>query len=126
MSEKLQKFEENKPEAVEDRAWVAPLVDVFENNDEVLLVADLPGVTQETLSINLDKDQLSIVGRVHEETVGHPVGREYQTVDYRRTFMLPGGIDPAKIAAELTQGVLHLHLPKSDAIKPRQIEVKAG
>jgi len=126
MSEKLQKFEENKPEAVEDRAWVAPLVDVFENNDEVLLVADLPGVTQETLSINLDKDQLSIIGRVHEEIVGNPVGREYQTVDYRRTFMLPGGIDPTKIAAELSQGVLHLHLPKSDAIKPRQIEVKAG
>lgn len=126
MSDNLQKYEDHKPEAVEDRAWVAPLVDVYENDNEVLLIADLPGVTRESLDINLDKDQLTIVGRIIEETVGHVVGQEYQAVDYRRSFMLPNGIDAAKISAELSQGVLNLRLPKSEAVKPRQIEVKVG
>lgn len=126
MSENLQKFEDNKPEAVEDRPWVSPLVDVYENDNEVLLIADLPGVTKETLTINLDKDQLTIVGRIQEEVVGTTLGLEFQEVDYRRAFMLPGGIDAEKINAELNQGVLHLHLPKSEAIKPREIQVKVG
>lgn len=126
MSENLQQYEGNTPEAVQDRPWVNPLVDVYENDNEMLLIADLPGVTQMGLSINLDHEQLSIVGTIDEEQVGTVVGREYQKVDYRRTFLLPNGIDKSQIAAELKLGVLHLHLPKSEEIKPRQIEVKAG
>lgn len=124
MSESLQRYEDNKPEAVEDRAWVAPLVDVYENENELLLIADLPGVTQDSLKIDLDNETLTLVGRIHEEVSGHVLGREFQSVDYRRSFMLPGGIDASKISAELSNGVLNLHLPKSEEIKPRRIEVK--
>jgi len=126
MSDKLQRYDEKHPEAVQDRPWVAPLVDVYENNDEVLLVADVPGVTKDSLQVHLDKDQLTIEGRVEESAEGTVLGREYQSVDYRRTFSLPGGIDHGKINADLRQGVLYLHLPKSEALKPRQIQVKAG
>ena len=126
MSETMQRFEENKPEAVEDRPWVAPLVDVYENDNELLLIADLPGVTQDSLAINLEKDTLTLVGKIHEEKSGHVLGQEFQPIDYRRSFTLPGGIAVAKISAELSNGVLHLHLPKSEEVKPRKIEIKVG
>jgi len=126
MSEKLQKRDSKHPEAVQDRPWVAPLVDVYENENEVLLVADVPGVSKERLKIDLDKDQLTLEGLVGESATGTLLGREYQLVDYRRTFSLPGGIDHSKVNADLKQGVLYLHLTKTEALKPRQIEVKAG
>jgi HSP20 family molecular chaperone IbpA len=51
---------------------------------------------------------------------------EFRDCEYRRRFAVPGGIDAAKISAELKDGVLRLHLPKSDALKPRQIAVRSG
>jgi HSP20 family molecular chaperone IbpA len=126
MSDKLEKFEEKKPEAVTERHWVAPRVDIYENDAELLLLADVPGVNKNNLKIHMDKDQLLIEGQQEEETVGNALAREYQAVDYRRSFLLPAGIDATKISADLKQGVLYLHLPKSEALKPRQIEVKAG
>lgn len=100
-------------EAVRQRPAVAPRCDVFENKDEVLLVADLPGVLQEALRIDVDEERVVLEGR-------------RDAYDFRRSFLLPDGIDRAKIAAELKNGVLWLHLPKAAAIKPRRIEVKAG
>jgi len=126
MSEKLQKYDDQRLETVQDRPWVAPLVDIFENDSEVLLVADLPGVTRDSLKIHLDKDQLMIEGRVDERSMGTAIGCEYQSVDYRRSFLVPRGIDGNKIAADLKHGVLSLHLPKAEALRPRQIAVKAG
>ena len=126
MSNVMQKREDSRVEAVAERPSVAPRCDIFENKDELLLVADLPGVTQETLKIHLDADQLSIEGRPSEEPEGNVLQREFRLVDYRRSFLVPDMIDREKVSAELRNGVLHLHLPKSAAVKPRQIEVKAG
>lgn len=103
----------NDVEAVQQRAGVAPRCDVFENKDEVLLVADLPGVGQDALRIDVDDERISLEGR-------------RETWDFRRTFVLPDGIDREKIAAELKHGVLWLHLPKAAAVKPRRISVKAS
>ena len=100
-------------EAVQQRAAVAPRCDVFENKDEVLLVADLPGVDQEGLRIDVVDERISLEGR-------------REGFDFRRSFVLPDGIDRDKIGAELKHGVLWLHLPKAAAIKPRRIAVKAS
>lgn len=126
MSEKMEKYEDKTPEHVQERPWVAPRVDVYENQDEVLLVADVPGVTRDGLSVNLDQDQLTLEGRVDEAAPGDALGREFRAVDYRRSFVVPTGIDAEKISADLSNGVLSLHLPKSDSLKPRQIQVRAG
>lgn len=126
MSDKLEKYEDKTPEQVQERPWVAPRVDIYENDDEVLLLADVPGVARDSLTINLDKEQLTLEGRVTEESPGLALGCEFRSVDYRRSFIVPAGIDASKIAADLKDGVLSLHLPKSDALKPRQIAVKAG
>jgi len=126
MSDKLEKYQDKTPEQVQERPWVAPRVDIYENDDEVLLLADVPGVHKDSLTINLDKEQLTLEARQEETQAGEPLGREYQAVDYRRSFIVPPGIDGTKISADLNNGVLSLHLPKSEGLKPRQIEVKAG
>lgn len=102
------------------RATVLPAVDIFENKDELLIFADLPGVTKDALTINFDKGQLTLEGRPHE------FAPEEGAFDYRRTFVVSQGIEADKITAHLQNGVLRLTLPKPAALKPRQIEVKAS
>lgn len=125
-SESLQKHESGQAERVTQRPSVVPRVDIFENDQELLLVADLPGVTRDDLRINLDNDQLILEGTRREETKGTVLAGEFRDIDYHRAFLVPQGIDIDKINADLKQGVLYLHLPKSESVKPRQITVKAG
>jgi len=124
--ESLQRHESGQPERVQQRPTVAPRVDIFENEHEVLLIADLPGVDKGDLNINLDKDQLTLIGTRHAEARGTELGSEFRDVDFHRVFVIPAGIDSTKITADLKQGVLYLHLPKSEAVKPRHIAIRAG
>jgi len=109
-----------------DRRAVVPACDIYENKEEVLLVADLPGVVPEGLKINLDNDQLTLEARRDLPSEGCLLTSEYKACEYRRSFAVPSGIDAAKIAAELKDGILRLHLPKSEDIKPRSISVRVG
>jgi len=117
---KIRKREDNVPEKVAQRATVAPAVDIFENKEELLIVADLPGVAKEDLSIQFDKGHLTLEGRLKA------FGPEEEPFDYRRTFVIPQGVDAEKIAANLQGGVLRVTLPKPATLKPRQIAVTAG
>jgi len=126
MSTAITKKEESRLENVEQPPAVTPRVDVFENKDEVLLLADMPGVENKGLSIHLDDEKLTILGRVVDDREDNALQREFRRFDFRRSFLVPDGIDRGKISAELREGVLSLHLPKSEATKPRRIEVKAG
>ena len=101
----------------ERQPFARPPVDIYENEDEVLLVADMPGVTRDALSIEIDRAELRIEG-----TRERHLGRS--TRDFRRRFTLPEGIDADRVVAQLENGVLNLHLPKSAKVKPRRIEVK--
>ena len=116
----------DKPEPVQQRNWQAPLFDIYENKDELLLIADLPGVTTDHLKIQMDKNELTVEGVRTPARYDHVLVDESTVCDYRRTFIVPPGIDDKKIRAETKHGVLRLHLPKSEAVKPRQIQVKAG
>jgi HSP20 family molecular chaperone IbpA len=120
----------SEPQALvqsDQRPAVAPACDVYENNDEILVIADVPGVTSDTLNVHLDKGELTVAARREvSASDGSFIGVEYRDCDFRRRFAVPGGIDASKINAELKNGVLWLHLPKSEALKPRQIAVRAG
>lgn len=113
-------------EAVQQREAVAPVVDVYENVDELLLLVDVPGATNDGIEVQLDKGQLTILAKRREDAPGSLLTAEYRPCDYLRVFSVPQGIDPSKIDAQLSGGVLRLRLPKSEAVKPRRIEVKQG
>lgn len=105
-----------------------PAVDVRENEQEVTLVADMPGVDEKSVSVDVESHTLTIRG---EFTAQPPKGytlnyREYETGNYEREFTLGDSIDRDKVEARVANGVLRLRLPKAQEAKPRQIEVKAG
>jgi HSP20 family protein len=108
--------------------FMIPMVDVFENEAGLTLLADLPGVTKEGLGVRIDGDNLIIEGRV--QTPGpenmHLIYGEAQNSAYRRQFVLSRDLDHSKIEAKLTDGVLKLEIPKAEEAKPRRIEVKVG
>jgi HSP20 family molecular chaperone IbpA len=115
------------PERVEKRPpTIAPYVDVYENSTEILLLADVPGATREGIEVHIDKGQLWLHARRAAWAEGKQVAGEQRDYDYERVFTVPSGIDASKIDAELANGVLTVHLPKSESLKPRKIAIKAS
>ncbi len=103
-----------------------PAVDIYENEDEILLHADMPGVTKDKISVDIDNGTLSIAGIRELSSRGTPAYEEFYDLKYVRNFSVPQTIDVGRVEAELKDGVLRLHLPKSEAAKPRQIEIKTA
>lgn len=102
-----------------------PAVDIYETEEALTLVADMPGVSTENVDIDIRDDQLTIRGTVTLEGEGEAVLlREYGVGDYFRQFTLGRIIDQSKIEAAMKNGVLTLTLPKVDKAKPRKVEVK--
>lgn len=126
-SRQITKAEETQPERAAQRRAIAPPVDVYENDDELLVVMDLPGVRQEDLTIGFDKDRLTIEAARVGESRSY-LFQEFHTadVDYRRSFEVAPGFDVDKVSAELKSGVLSVHLPKSTKLKPRRIPISGG
>jgi len=103
-----------------------PSVDIFETDRELTLLADLPGVTAENLTIDLRENTLTLTGEVEpfERANEENILTEYEIGKYYRKFSLSNVIDQSKIDANLTDGVLRLTLPKVKEVKPRKIEVR--
>lgn len=104
--------------ALATRAREVPLpVDIYEGKDELVLLADLPGVEPDGLSVSFEAPELRIEGRR---------GSGETASIYSRTFRVSEQLDPNGISAELSAGVLKLRLAKAAHTKPRKIEVRAG
>lgn len=102
-----------------------PSVDILEKEDELLLLADVPGADGDRIDVKFEDGTLSIHAPVQPR---QPEGNEfllceYGVGDYYRTFQISEDIDVAKITADYAEGVLTLHLPKAEAVKPRKISV---
>lgn len=117
-----------KQESLNERSrqipTVAPVVDILENDEEILLFADMPGVSREDLIVNIENGRLSLSGVRKMAVTGAAGWEEFGDVEYRRVFSVPQTINIGKVGAELKEGVLRLRLPKAEAAKPRQIEIK--
>lgn len=113
-------------EQTRDYPVFTPRFDIYEKQDELVLWGDLPGVQAEDLDIQFEKGQLTVQAKVNprQENVRYLLA-EYGVGDFRRTFTVGETIDATKISAELHDGVLTLHLPKTEEVKPRRIEVKS-
>jgi HSP20 family protein len=103
----------------------APPVDVYENDEEILVLADIPGARPDSVSVKLEKEELVISARRESDLDGKLLYGGHWDCEYRRSFLIPRGIDPNQITAEMSQGVLTVRLPKVPAMKPRVIEVKS-
>ena len=117
-----------KEEMLESRqelATMAPVVDIFENDDEILLYADVPGVTREKITINVDNGKLEISAIRNLQAKGVANWQEFGDAEFKRVFSVPQSIDVSRVNAELKEGVLKLQLPKAEAAKPRKIEISS-
>lgn len=117
---------EQPGELIHQLPVTTPAVDIFENEAEILLHTDMPGVGKNDISISIDNGKMILAGIRRLQAAGSAAWQELGDVEFRRTFAVPQSIDVDKVHAELKDGVLHLHLPKSEAAKPRQIEIVAG
>ena len=122
----ITKSEERLPERVSERRVIAPPVDVYENDEEILVVADLPGVTRDNLRIDFEDNRLTIEASRAEKDERTWLFREQVDADYRRSFEVAPGIDVDNIKATLEGGVLSVHLPKSPELRPRKIPITTG
>jgi HSP20 family protein len=123
---KEQQTELDKPEVTLGLCFT-PRVDILETDEESLLLADLPGVTPEDVDVRFENGELIIGGRCASRHQGAKyLLSEYGVGDFYRAFTISDHIDWQKISAELKNGVLTVHLPKAETVKPRKITVKGA
>lgn len=104
-----------------------PAVDIYESENGMVLLADMPGVSSDGVEIDLKDGQLTIRGTARTEgSSGRTLFKEYTVGDYYRQFTVSHLIDHARIEASIKDGVLKVVLPKAEAAKPRKIAIKAG
>lgn len=106
--------------------YYVPQTDIFEGADALTVVMEMPGVSKDAVSIDLENNQISIEGKIDFSKYENlePVYTEYNVGHYKRAFTLSNKIDNSRISAELNDGVLTLVLPKVEEMKPRKIAVQ--
>jgi len=104
--------------------YFTPLVDLHQDADGYALEVEMPGVTKQGVEITIEDGKLILGGhRPAAREFGRAVHRERKTGEYRRVFDLDPSIDATRISARIDQGLLTVHLPKAEAVKPRKISV---
>jgi HSP20 family protein len=106
--------------------FYAPPADVYETEDALTVVMEVPGVAREAVGVELKEDVLRVEGRIDPAKYGgmEPVYTEYNVGHWARSFALSDRVDRERIEARLEDGVLTLTLPKTAAARPRRIEVR--
>jgi HSP20 family molecular chaperone IbpA len=105
-----------------------PTADIFETEDALTVVLEMPGVDRNNIDVNVDNGVLMIEGRIDFSKYEglQPVYSEYNIGPFRRNFRISSRIDQDKIKAEMRDGVITLTLPKAEQTKPRRIEVRTS
>ena len=121
MSESIQK----PNPAPENEPVYVPRVDVRENAEAFVVVADLPGADEKSVEATVQKRVLTIEGwtQLDKPQGGEELGREFGAGRFRRDFTLPDAVDPERIQARVKHGVLTVTIPKKEEVKARKIQV---
>jgi HSP20 family protein len=121
-----QRAESQGAERTRGGVYFTPRVDIYENDHELTLYADVPGVRGEDVDLRYERGELVLHAPVpRRERAGHAVLAEYDEGDYYRAFTIHESIDASRITAECKNGVLTVHLPKTEAARPKQIKVRS-
>lgn len=109
-----------------ERFVCTPPIDIFDNGEGLVLRADLPGVSGETLELQVQDNKLTLFGRVAVQAPDDArlIHQEYRVGDYLRSFILSEDVDHERISAKLVNGVLEVTLPRAAQAEPRRIQVK--
>ena len=110
----------------DEAVYIAPPVDIFENEESLIVVADLPGVDKDGVDIRVEDDILTIRGNAKYTQPANVLRQEFTLENYYRQFQLSDEVDQSKISAESKNGVLTIIMPKAEKTKPKQINVKVG
>lgn len=102
--------------------YISPSVDIFENEEGLTLIADMPGLDEHSLEVTIDQGVLTLQGKA-PAGAGDYHYREFAMAGYWRQFMLSDTFDAEKADASISQGVMTLKIPKAEAAKPKRIEV---
>jgi len=105
-----------------------PPVDICENDEGITLCADMPGVSRDRLTLQVNGNMLMLEGKAQLELADQmqPLHADVRATTYRRTFALSNELETDKIEAHLKDGVLTVHIPKRAELRPRRIEVQAS
>ena len=116
--------EKKQESTIPSRAFL-PITDIFETDQALTVILEMPGVDKEKVDVNVENDILTIEGRIdYSKYEGlQPVYTEYNIGPYVRSFQISSKIEQGKISAELKDGVMTLVLPKAEKAKPRKIKV---
>jgi HSP20 family protein len=116
---------EKKQESTVPSRSFLPVTDIFETDQALTVVLEMPGVVKENVDVNVENDILTIEGRIdYSKYEGlSPVYTEYNVGHYVRSFQISNKIEQGEISAELKDGVMTLVLPKAEKAKPRKIKV---
>ena len=116
---------EKKQESTIPTRQFIPVTDIFETDQSLTLIVEMPGVKKENVDVNVENDVLTIAGRVDFANYEglQPLYTEYNVGNYLRSFQLSSKIDQGRISAQLKDGVMSLALPKAEMAKPRKIAV---
>jgi HSP20 family protein len=114
-------------ESAPPHVYFNPLIDIHEGPDGLILEADLPGATGETLAIQLEDNVLSLHAQVSSPAPegARMLHEEYRVGDFYRSFILSDEVERSRISAELKNGVLRLMLPKAERVKTHRIEIRS-
>lgn len=116
----------NWEEALENECWIAPLVDIYETENEYVLTANMPGVSKENIKIKIEDGDMVLMGKIDYDTI---LNRRYilsetELGNYYRKFKISDSIDESKIEAKFEYGQLIIVMPKHERVKPKNIEIK--
>jgi HSP20 family protein len=102
-----------------------PTTDIFENEDALTVVLEMPGVDKSNIDVDIENGTLTVEGRINFDKYKdmQPIYSEYNVGPYRRSFRISNRVDQDQIKAEMRDGVVTLVLPKAEEAKPRRIEV---
>ncbi len=119
---------EKQQEATTPMRAFMPNADIFETDDALTVVLEMPGVNRDNIDIGVESGVLTVEGKINFDKYEglEPVYSEYNVGPYRRSFRISSRIDQDKINAEMRDGVITLTLPKAEEAKPRKIEVKSA
>jgi len=116
--------EANRGEFMSEGPYFAPAVDIYETEQELIVLADMPGVNSDHVEIDLRDNSLTIVGKAPlDKEEGTALLAEYRKGNYFRTFRITDVVDQTKISASFSDGVLRITLPKVAKAVPRKIPI---